>query len=56
MPGYENLRLIAITGWGQSKDKEKALQAGFNHHLVKPVSVEALADAIEAVTTVSEPL
>jgi PAS domain S-box-containing protein len=34
--------LIAVTGWGQEEDKRRALAAGFDHHLTKPVSGEAL--------------
>ncbi|MFO1465335.1 MAG: ATP-binding protein [Steroidobacteraceae bacterium] len=33
----ENLLLIAITGWGQAHDKERARQSGFDVHLTKPV-------------------
>jgi PAS domain S-box-containing protein len=29
--------LIAVTGWGQDRDKAQALAAGFNHHFTKPV-------------------
>lgn len=29
--------LIAVTGYGQESDKQKAYQAGFDHHLTKPV-------------------
>jgi signal transduction histidine kinase len=29
--------LIAVTGWGQQSDKQKARQAGFNYHLTKPI-------------------
>jgi len=28
--------LVALTGYGQEADRQKALQAGFHHHLVKP--------------------
>lgn len=34
--------LVALTGWGQPSDRERAMQAGFNDHLVKPASIEAL--------------
>jgi signal transduction histidine kinase len=36
------LRLIALTGYGQQEDVERSYAAGFNDHLVKPVSAEAL--------------
>ena len=29
--------LVALTGWGQPEDKHRSQQAGFDHHLVKPV-------------------
>lgn len=40
------LRLIALTGYGQTKDFERSKRAGFDTHLVKPVSLEALDAAI----------
>jgi two-component system, chemotaxis family, CheB/CheR fusion protein len=33
----KDMLLIAITGWGQADDKRRALAAGFNHHMTKPV-------------------
>jgi PAS domain S-box-containing protein len=41
--------LIAVTGWGQTSDRSRAREAGFDHHLVKPVAPEAIL-AILAVT------
>lgn len=35
-------RLIALTGWGQADDRERAAAAGFDEHWVKPVSLERL--------------
>jgi CheY-like chemotaxis protein len=35
-------RLIAVTGWGQEGDRESAREAGFDHHLLKPVAVDVL--------------
>jgi CheY-like chemotaxis protein len=37
-----SMQLIALTGWGQEQDRREALEAGFNHHLVKPVDMEIL--------------
>jgi signal transduction histidine kinase/CheY-like chemotaxis protein len=34
--------LVAVTGYGAEKDKEQALEAGFSHHLVKPVGLAEL--------------
>ena len=38
----QQIRLIALTGWGQDEDKRKSFEAGFNAHLVKPVDPTAL--------------
>ena len=36
-------RLIAITGYGQPQDRERAISAGIDHHLVKPVDADELS-------------
>ena len=36
-PELSGLRLIALTGWGQAEDKERAIKEGFDDHLTKPV-------------------
>jgi CheY-like chemotaxis protein len=36
------MRLVAMTGWGQERDKEMAREAGFDAHLTKPVDAEEL--------------
>jgi CheY-like chemotaxis protein len=38
----EDVLLIALTGWGQEHERRKTMEAGFDHHLVKPVDVEVL--------------
>jgi CheY-like chemotaxis protein len=38
----KNVTLIALTGWGQESDKQRALLAGFDHHLTKPIDPEQL--------------
>jgi CheY-like chemotaxis protein len=40
--GGRRLRLIAVTGYGQEADRARSRQAGFDHHLVKPIALEAL--------------
>jgi signal transduction histidine kinase len=42
----EGIRLIALTGWGQGLDRQKAQAAGFNTHVVKPVDLEQLLSTI----------
>jgi CheY-like chemotaxis protein len=46
IPETARFVLVALTGYGQPEDKEPAIQAGFDHHLVKPVNVEALGDFV----------
>jgi PAS domain S-box-containing protein len=36
------MTLIAVTGYGQATDRDRAAEAGFDHHLVKPIDPEAL--------------
>ncbi|HSV35263.1 MAG TPA: ATP-binding protein, partial [Ramlibacter sp.] len=38
---------IALTGYGQAEDKERARAAGFHRHLVKPVLIDSLLAALE---------
>jgi CheY-like chemotaxis protein len=38
--------LMALTGWGQSNDRRRTRQAGFDHHLAKPMDIPALAALI----------
>jgi DNA-binding response OmpR family regulator len=42
------MRIIALTGWGQENDRDRTREAGFDGHLVKPVSWDALLEALEA--------
>lgn len=39
--------LVAITGWGQAEDKDLSREAGFDHHLVKPVEPDTLLSLIQ---------
>lgn len=48
-----NAKLIAITGWGQDEDRRQAFEAGFDHHLCKPVDAEALTALIGGATTLA---
>jgi len=39
--------IVAITGWGQQEDRERARQAGFDHHFTKPVDLDRLMDVVD---------
>jgi PAS domain S-box-containing protein len=41
-PGLRGVVLVALTGWGQEEDRERARRAGFDHHLTKPAAPETL--------------
>jgi CheY-like chemotaxis protein len=47
-----NAALVAVTGWGQEADRERAKEAGFTHHFVKPISEEALRAILAEVSAV----
>lgn len=41
--GGENALIVALTGWGQARDREQSRNAGFDLHLVKPVDHDTLS-------------
>lgn len=40
--------LVAVTGYGQPADRQRAREAGFDHHMVKPVAMEKLLPLLES--------
>jgi PAS domain S-box-containing protein len=66
MSGYEVARelqhlggkkpvIIAVTGWGQTADRQRSREAGFDHHLVKPVSEETLRSVLAEIAEQAGP-
>jgi CheY-like chemotaxis protein len=45
--GEPRVTLIAVTGWGQKADKERAAASGFDHHFTKPVEPTVLSRLLE---------
>jgi PAS domain S-box-containing protein len=45
-PWGTEVLLVAVTGWGQAEDKRRAYEAGFDHHLTKPVAFPALEELL----------
>ena len=43
-PWGKGIVLIALTGWGQAEDRRRSTEAGFDHHMVKPVDPQALME------------
>jgi PAS domain S-box-containing protein len=48
MPAVASVTLVAVTGWGQADDLQRAREAGFDFHLVKPADPEALLRLLAA--------
>jgi len=46
-PAGQGTLLVALTGWGQQRDREATAEAGFDHHLVKPLDPEQLIALVE---------
>ena len=45
-PRHASTVLVALTGWGSEEDKRRTRSTGFDFHLVKPVSVDAVNDIL----------
>jgi len=46
MPEMDGVVLVALTGYGQEKDRQQAVDAGFDYHLAKPVNLDALQNLL----------
>ena len=53
MPEHKQLLLVAVTGYGRDRDRETAIAAGFDIHLVKPLDPNELLRAIAEKYTAS---
>ena len=56
LPGTSGTRLIAVTGYGQESDRHRTAAAGFHHHLVKPVDLDALAELLTGAAASDTPV
>jgi CheY-like chemotaxis protein len=54
-PWGRQVVLVAITGWGQEEDKRRAMEAGFDEHLTKPVAPAALEKLLALIAPVRQP-
>ena len=45
-PQYNDIKMVALTGWGQEEDRRQSEDAGFDHHLTKPVDFKLLKELI----------
>jgi PAS domain S-box-containing protein len=46
-PWGRGIILIAVTGWGQEEDRRRAFDAGFDHHLTKPIAAETVESLLQ---------
>jgi len=46
----KNMVLVALTGWGQDEDRRQSKDAGFDHHMVKPLDFRALMSLLAELT------
>jgi CheY-like chemotaxis protein len=46
-PAGRRTLLVALSGYGRDEDKHAALEAGFDHHMVKPADVTKLAELLD---------
>jgi len=44
--GGADMLLVALTGWGQEEDRRRSKEAGFDHHMTKPIDFEALRNLL----------
>jgi CheY-like chemotaxis protein len=51
----DGLLIVAVTGYGQESDRQRAREAGFDHHLVKPLDLEALRRLLADAPQLEEP-
>jgi CheY-like chemotaxis protein len=45
-PWGHDMVLVAITGWGQQEDRKRSDEAGFDHHMIKPVDSDKLMSSL----------
>ena len=51
-PWSQGMVIIALTGWGQDEDRRRSAEAGFDHHLVKPVEMATLQKLFSELQTI----
>jgi CheY-like chemotaxis protein len=49
MPGLKRAVLVALTGYGNEKDRRRSQEAGFDHHWIKPASLDDVESLLRSV-------
>jgi signal transduction histidine kinase/ActR/RegA family two-component response regulator len=55
LPGGPEMKLVAITGYGQASDKARADAAGFDRHVAKPIDLDMLFEMLRSLTATARP-
>jgi signal transduction histidine kinase/ActR/RegA family two-component response regulator len=55
-PGSQEVLMIALTGWGQDDARQRTIEAGFDHHLIKPVNFDAIKQLVSGRLFKGQPL
>ena len=50
LPTLNNVVLVALTGYGQESDRQASMDAGFNHHLIKPARLDQVRKILASVS------
>jgi len=53
-PECDEIKIIALTGWGQEEDRRRVFAAGFDHHLVKPAEISVLKELLTSLPNHSQ--
>ena len=48
-PQFDDITLVALTGWGQEEDRKESKASGFDHHLTKPVNFKVLKELLATI-------
>jgi PAS domain S-box-containing protein len=54
-PQLARVTLVALTGWGAEEDRRRAMEAGFDRHLTKPVDLKVLEDLLRGMQVEQKP-
>jgi len=50
-PKYRDIKIVAVTAYGMEEDKERAIEAGFNGYIIKPIDIETFGQTIASFLT-----
>ena len=48
VPRFQHTRMIALTAWGDARTRERTQVIGFDHHMVKPASLDDILNVVSA--------